>query len=94
MVSKVLMVPKWRSQYLANCRELRDAWVDWGKVGPIVERLRAQIEPLIKVDDKGLYGHEAFLQAIADGSGRTPGLKKFFTERQDFLRHHKLLSKD
>ncbi|MEE2885853.1 MAG: CotH kinase family protein [Planctomycetota bacterium] len=94
LVSKVLSVPKWRAQYLANCREVRDTWVDWQKIGPIVEKLRAQIEPLIKLDDKGLYGHEAFLQAIDQGSGRSPGLRKFFTERHEFLRDHKALSKD
>ena len=94
LVSKVLMVPKWRAQYLANCRKVVDAWVDWEKIAPIVARLRAQIEPIIKVDDKGLYGHEAFLKALDAGTDRSPGLKKFFTERQAFLRHHKALTKD
>lgn len=94
LVSVVLSVPTWRAQYLANCRELLDSWVDWNKIGPIIDRLRGQIEPLIKVDDKALYGHQGFLQALDQGSDRSPGLKKFFTERREYLLGCEALKKD
>jgi hypothetical protein len=83
--SKLLAVPKWRAQYLDNCRKLRDTWVDWRKVGAIVAGWRGMIEPIVKQDDKGLYGYEAFQAALAQGSERTPGLEKFFKERRAFL---------
>jgi hypothetical protein len=94
LVSKVLSVAKWRAKYLTNCREVRDSWVDWKKISPIVDKLRAQIEPLIKIDDKALYGHEAFVQALDQGNDRTPGLKKFFNERQEFLSTNTALQKN
>ncbi|MFT4515999.1 MAG: hypothetical protein ACI89X_003904 [Planctomycetota bacterium] len=83
--SKLMAVPKWRAQYLDHCRLLRDTWVDWQKVGPIVARWRRMIEPIVKKDDKGLYGYEAFKAALVDGSERTPGLEQFFKERRAFL---------
>jgi hypothetical protein len=83
--SKLLAVPKWRTQYLANCRTIRDTWLDWRKVGPLIEAWRAKIEPFVSKDDKGLYGYQAFKDALDQGSSRRPGLRKFFTERREFL---------
>ena len=89
--SKLLAVPKWRKQYLENCRTLFDTWVDWKKIAPIVAKWKAQIEPIVSKDDKSLYGYQAFLDAIGQGSGRAPGLEKFFTERREFLANHAAL---
>tara|TARA_R110002072_G_scaffold162687_3_gene314837 strand:- start:25941 stop:27428 length:1488 start_codon:yes stop_codon:yes gene_type:complete len=83
--SKLLAVPKWREQYLDRCRELRDTWVDWQRVGPIVAGWRVMIEPIVSKDDKGLYGYAAFKEGLGAGSERTPGLEKFFQERRAFL---------
>ncbi len=83
--SKMLAVPKWRAQYLANCRTIRDRWVDWKVIGPIVEKWRAMIEPLVAKDDKGLYGYQAFKDGIGQGTDRRPGLERFFSERHEFL---------
>jgi CotH kinase protein len=91
--SKLLAVPKWRAQYLKNCRTLRDTWVDWKKIGPLVRRWKAQIEPLIAKDDKALYGYQAFLDALGQGSGRSPGLRKFITERRAFLQENAALER-
>ncbi|HIE71126.1 MAG TPA: hypothetical protein EYP98_13655 [Planctomycetes bacterium] len=83
--SKMLAVPAWRAKYLDHCRELRDTWVNWQKVGPILAGWRKMIEPIVAKDDKGLYGYDAFKDALGEGSGRTPGLAKFFKERREFL---------
>jgi len=78
-------VPKWREQYLENCRRLAADALDWAKVGPMVDGWRAMIEPLVKIDDKGLYGHEAFVKGLDQGTKSKPGLKKFFQGRREFL---------
>jgi len=83
--SKMMAVPEWRAKYLDHCRELRDTWVDWNKIGPIVAKWRKMIEPIVAKDDKGLYGYDAFKAALGEGAGRTPGLEKFFKERRKFL---------
>ncbi len=79
-------IPKWRWQYLENCYKVADEALDWEeKVGPMVEKWRAMIEPIVKLDDKALYGHEEFVKALDQGTERKPGLKKFFDERRKFL---------
>jgi len=92
--SKLLAVPEWRAQYLKNCRELLDTWVDWKKVSPLIAKWRRQIEPIVKVDDKALYGYEAFVEALSQGSDRRPGLEKFFAERREFLLASPALKQD
>ena len=92
--SKLLAVPKWRKQYLQNCRTLLDTWVDWTKVEPLVAKWKQQIEPIVAKDDKALYGYQAFLDTLDQGSARTPGLKKFFTERRAFLSDHPALERE
>ena len=83
--SKMLAVPAWRAQYLDHCRELRDTWLDWDRVGPIITGWRQMIEPIVAKDYKGLYGYAAFTAALGEGAGRTPGLAKFIKERRTFL---------
>ena len=85
LVNKVLAVPEWRARYLQNCRTLLDTWLDWEKIGPLVEKWKKQIEPLVAKDDKGLYGHQAFPTGLGEGGGRTPGLKQFVDGRREFL---------
>lgn len=85
LCSKVLAVPKWRAQYLDNCRALRDTWLDWDRVGPIVEQWRELVEPIVSKDDKALYGYDAFKEALGQGSDRRPGLRRFLEERRAFL---------
>ena len=84
----LLKVPKWRQAYLDRCRTIRDTWLDWNKVGPIVAGYRKMIEPIIKKDDKSLYGYDAFVAAIEKGSDRRPGLRRFLEERREFLDAH------
>ena len=89
----LLSVPGWRRQYLDRCRALVNDWLDWKKVGPLVTAWQQQIEPLIKTDDKALYGHQAFLVGLAEGTEGRPGLKKFFRERRAFLLECEALKK-
>lgn len=78
-------VPQWKAQYLDNCRRITMETLDWQYVGPMVEKFRAMIEPIVKVDDKALYGHEAFVKGLDQGTDRKPGLKYFFEGRRKWL---------
>ena len=71
-----------------------DTWVDWKKVSPLIAKWRRQIEPIVKADDKALYGYEAFVEALSQGSDRRPGLEKFFAERREFLLASPALKQD
>ena len=64
------------------------------KISPLVAKWKAQIEPIVARDDKALYGHQAFLDTLGQGSGRTPGLEKFITERREFLLKHPALKQE
>ncbi len=90
----LLSVPKWRSQYLENCRTIARDWLDWTKTGALVANWQQRIEPLIKADDKALYGYDAFLTGLDQGTERKPGLKKFCDERRAFLAEYKASNED
>jgi hypothetical protein len=81
----LLSVPAWKSQYLKNCHTIASEWLDWTKIGALVDAWKKQIEPMIEVDDKALYGHEAFVVGLNAGTERRPGLKSFCEERRAFL---------
>lgn len=89
----LLSVPKWRKAYLDRCRTIRDTWLDWNKVGPIVKRYRELIEPIVKKDEKSLYGYDAFVGSLEKGTARRPGLRRFLEERRKFLDEHEALKK-
>ncbi len=90
----LLSVPAWRARYLEHCRALVDEWLDWEKVGALIDSWREQIEPFVQQDDKSLYGYDAFVAALDQGDERRPGLKRFFAERRAFLAAHPLLQKE
>jgi len=95
LISKLLAVPVLRTRYLGYVRDIAEKWLDWKKLGPVVEQYQALIDDEVKKDTRKLYPTEAFLKGIADdstaeavpeGRGRQPiSLKAFAEQRRAFL---------
>jgi len=97
--SKLLAVPALRAKYLANVRTIAQEQLDWNKLGPIVARYRALIEPDLEADTRKLESFEAFQAMTGDtdppaaaagqgprGFGPAPvSLHQFATERRKYL---------
>lgn len=88
--SKLLAVPKFKAQYLANLREIAEKQLDWKYLGPIVSRYRELIAEEVKADTRKLSSSEAFVIATADqpaesATARTLPLRKFADARRKFL---------
>ena len=78
--SKLLSVPALQEKYLGYVREIATKWLDWNRLGPLVEQHRALIDEVVKADTKKLDPYEAFV----DGTGEN-GLKAFAAARRQFL---------
>lgn len=63
--SKILAVPQYRAQYLANLRELADKSLDWNQLGPFVAQQVALIDREIKTETRKLGSYEAFVAATS-----------------------------
>ncbi len=88
--SKLLAVPKFRQQYLANVREIAERQLDWNYLGPLVKEYRTLIEDDVKADTRKLSSTDAFFAATADKpepnqTGRTMPLRSFADQRREYL---------
>ena len=63
-LARLLTVPKWRARFLSHVRTLARDGLDWSTLGPFCSAAHASIDPLVKQDDKALYGYEAFQQSL------------------------------
>ncbi len=101
LLSKLLAVPALRAKYLGYIREMAETWLDWNKLGPIVEQYHALIAADVKTETRGLESFEAFEKSVsgegAEPQGRGPGrsisLKRFVEERRAFLLNHPEIKK-
>lgn len=98
VISRLLALPHLRARYLAHLRTIVDQWLDWKVLGPIIEEYHTLIAGEVQRDDKKLYSYEDFLDSVAetsDGYGwyRTPGFRRFVTERREFLLTHPEIGK-
>jgi len=88
--SKLLAVPKFRQQYLANIREIAEKQLDWNSLGPLVAEYRELIGDEVNTDTRKLTSYDAFVQATADrpsdsANTRTLPLRTFADQRREFL---------
>lgn len=88
--SKLLAVPKFRQQYLANIREIAEKQLDWNSLGPLVAEYRELIGDEVNADTRKLTSYDAFVQATADRPSdsaniRTLPLRTFADQRREFL---------
>lgn len=78
LISKLLAVPSLRAKYLAYVRDIAETWLDWNRLGPIVEAHHALIAPLVEIDQKKLASYGEFERSVAE-------LKTFADRRRAVL---------
>ncbi|TWU03428.1 CotH kinase family protein [Neorhodopirellula pilleata] len=96
--SKVLAVPKYREQYLANVRQIAEESLDWNNIGPFVQTQANLIDDAVKTETRKLGSYESFRSAVSSAvikkedetvqPGRGHGsmnLKEFFDGRRAYL---------
>lgn len=97
LLSKLLAVPSLRQRYLGCVREIAEKWLNWNKLGPIVQQYDSLIAEDVKRDTRKIYSTEAFVEsgkatdpaAAVSGSGRQESsLKSFIEKRQAYLLNH------
>ncbi len=94
--SKLLKVPALRESYLRKVRTIATDWLDWGRLGPVVEGYRALIERDVEADTRKLSSFDAFKKALTgvpapqvEGQPRgprgRPSLEQFARQRREYL---------
>ncbi|MBX3440866.1 MAG: CotH kinase family protein [Planctomyces sp.] len=94
--SRLLAVPALRTRYLEHVRTIANDWLDWERLGPVVDRYATLIEPEIADDTKKLSSIEEFRVMVGraeptnpDGGGRRRmSLKEFADQRRQALLNH------
>ena len=89
---KLLTVPGLRQRYLRYVGDIADKWLDWNRLGPIVEKYRALIVDEVARDTRKLDSTEAFTAGIYGATDGTPPpamtLKGFADQRRAALLSH------
>jgi len=88
---RLLAVPALRQRYLQYVGDIADRWLDWQRLGPIVERYRALIASDVEHDTRKLDTTEAFTTGVyGNGEGPPPAttIKGFADERRAALLSH------
>lgn len=91
--SRLLAVPSLRQRYLENVRTLARDWLDWNRLGPIVESHARLIEPFLEADTKKLMSMEEFRAMVAQepkadagrGGRQRLSLRQFAEARSRYL---------
>jgi hypothetical protein len=92
LISKLLAVPTLKARYLACERDIAEKWLDWDRLGPLVQQYRDLLADEIRADTRKLDSYEAFELAVASAS-LTPddatrpdaSLKSFADQRRAYL---------
>ena len=96
LLSRLLAVPELRARYLGYVRDIAETWLDWNRLGPVVDQYRSLIATDVEADTRKLYPTAAFQNGITGdtaesaGAGFGPGgptmnLKSFADKRRDYL---------
>jgi hypothetical protein len=89
--SKLLAVPSLRTRYLTYVGDIAEKWLDWKRLGPIVEQYQKLIAGDVARDTRKLDSTEAFTTGVyGDGNAPPSGstLKGFADQRRAFLLAH------
>lgn len=76
--SRLLAVPALREKYLSYVRDIATRWLDWGTLGPIVQKHHDLIAPVTRTDTRKLDSTEDFEAGIET-------FRTFATKRRAFL---------
>jgi hypothetical protein len=94
LLSKLLAVPSMRERYLAYVREIATSWLDWSKLGPIVQQYQNLIGDEVAKDTRKLDSTEDFLRSVSsesksageeNGRRRSISLRDFVEQRRAYL---------
>jgi hypothetical protein len=90
---KLLAVPALRGRYLAYVGDIAEKWLDWNRLGPMVDRYRALIANDVARDTRKLDTTEAFSSGIYGPLDATPApspttIKGFAAQRREALLSH------
>jgi hypothetical protein len=75
-------VPALRERYLGYVGDIAEKWLDWNRLGPMVERYRALIEVDVVRDTRKLTTTDAFRGAFGAAGDSTPSTLRGFAARR------------
>ena len=89
---KLLVVPALLQRYLAYVGDIAEKWLDWKRLGPMVDRYHALIGPDVERDTRKHETTEAFTTGIYGATDVTPApattIKGFADQRRAALLAH------
>jgi hypothetical protein len=89
---KLLAVPALRKRYLAYVGDIAEKWLDWNRLGPMVETYRTLIAADVERDSRKLDTTEAFTTGVYGTGDGTPlpatTIKGFAEQRRAALLSH------
>jgi hypothetical protein len=89
---KLLAVPSLRTRYLASVGDIAEKWLDWKRLGPIVEKYQKLIAADVARDTRKLDSTEAFRTGVYGPAGTeappASTIKGFSDQRRAFLLAH------
>jgi hypothetical protein len=99
LIHRLLKVPHLRARYLAHVRTIRDEWLDWERIEPLVTQYQNLIDSVIMTDTRKHDSYEAFRRSVLEdqtgmgsrGSEHQISLKGFVQQRRDYLDNHEAL---
>lgn len=89
--SKLLASPALRTQYLRHVGDIAEQWLDWERLGPLIERYQAQIRDEVARDTRKIDTLDAFTSSVhGDGTSPAPptSIRGFVEGRRAFLLSH------
>lgn len=89
--SRLLAVPALRDRYLRYVGDIAETWLDWNRLGPIVERYQKLIADDVANDTRKLDTTEAFTVGVYGASGApapVSSIKGFADQRRAALLAH------
>jgi hypothetical protein len=101
LLSKLLGVASLKTRYAGYVRGIAQEWLDWQKLGPLLEKYQTLVSSDVKTDTHKLYSTDAFSRGIAQDRAeesfsdwrRSIDLKRFIEQRRQFLLNHPAISK-
>jgi hypothetical protein len=87
----LLGVPSLRDRYLRYVGDIAEKWLDWNRLGPLIERYRSLISEEVGKDTRKHDGADAFAWGIDGAPGSAPpatSLRGFADQRRAFLLAH------
>ena len=89
---KLLAVPALRARYLAYMGDIAEKWLDWARLGPLVERYQTLIADEVARDTRKLESTEAFTTGVYGPAGESAPpattIKGFADERRAAILSH------